>query len=256
MRRTERLWAAVAVLVALAGCAGGAAVKPAAKNANQDAAALQVKLGQGYMNQGELEIARDKLRRALDLDPNSVDAHTVMAVLHERINRRPIAEQHYRRAVELKPDDGAANNNYGTFLCAEGKYAEAQVHFARAVADPFYRSPATAFTNAGICAQRAGDSERAEQLLRESLKLQPRQPMVLFELARLSFAKGDMLRARAFLQRYEALVDAEAAALDLGVRVETELGDRKAAARYAEALQQRFPDYAPHASEPNATGSQ
>ena len=134
MRTIERI-ACVAMLAVVAGCAGGAAGKRPADDPDRAAAELQVKLGQGYLNQGELETARDKLQRALELDPRSVDAHTLMGVLQERIGRLEIAEKHYRRAVELKPDGGAVNNNYGTFLCGSGRFAEAREYFDRAVQD-------------------------------------------------------------------------------------------------------------------------
>jgi type IV pilus assembly protein PilF len=259
MRQPER-WLLVASLLALlAGCgattgaAGNKGSGPA--TANQEAAALQVQLGQGYLRQGDLEIARDRLRRALELDPHSVAAHTVMAVLQERINRPAVAETHYRRAYELKPDDGSVNNNYGTFLCGNGRFEEAQRHFDRAVADPFYRTPAVAYGNAGFCALKAGDGERAERMLRLSLEHDAKQPGTLFELARLHYARGDMMRARAFLQRYESIGEVEPQALELGARIEQRLGDSAASARYIESLQRKFPEFSP-ASGLNEPGLQ
>ena len=258
-RPSGRLVAAGLAVVLLAACASSGprpvasskASRPA--TAEQQAAALQVKLGQGYLNQGELETALDKLRRALELDPQSVDAHTLMGVLHERIGRTELAEQHYRRALELKPDGGSVNNNYGTFLCGSGRYAEAQPHFERAVQDPFYRTPAVAYANGGFCALKSGDSARAERLLRAALELEPQNPPALYELARLNFDRGDLMRARAFLQRYESVAPAEAEALQLGIRIEEAIGDRAAAARYRQQLREQFPDSAPTAID--ATGS-
>jgi type IV pilus assembly protein PilF len=251
MRRPDRPLFAITLLALLAGCASGSGSversgsASSARTEEQDSAALQVKLGQGYLAQGELETARDRLRRALELDPRSVDAHTVMAVLHERINRPAIAERYYRRAYELKPEDGAVNNNYGTFLCGSGRYDEAQKHFETALADPFYRTPELAYANAGFCALRSGDPVRGEAMLRSTISLQPDHRGALFELARISHEKGDMLRARAFLQRYESISEPDPQALDLGARIEQQIGDRAAAARYRDALQEQFPEFTP-----------
>ncbi len=251
MRPVERAFCGIVVAAALAGCASGGGTRPTAEP-NQQAAALQVKLGQGYLNQGELETARDKLQRALELDPRSVDAHTVMAVLQERIARHEIAEMHYRRAVELKPDGGAGNNNYGTFLCGRGRYDEAQPYFARAVQDPFYRTPAVAYANAGFCALKAGRVEEAETSLRSALEFEPRNAGVLFELARLHLQRGDTMRARAFLQRYEAISDGDPEALALGAELEQRTGDAAAESRYRDELQRRFPD---HVADPLGGGA-
>jgi len=247
----------LAALVLLAGCASSGSsdtgVKPRKGDVGreaQESAALQVKLGQGYLTEGDLETARDKLRRALELNPNSADAHTLMAVLSERINRPQQAEAFYKRATELKPEDGAVSNNYGAFLCSTGRFEEAEPYFLRALEDPFYRTPAVATANAGVCAVKAGQMERGEAYLRQTIELEPKNVVALFELARLHLAKGDNLRARAFLQRYEAEAGATLPeALELGALIEGKIGNTLGAANYRSRLQQEFPQYTPAPAE-------
>lgn len=249
MRWVEPAFVGVLAL-ALGACAGNAPrpAKSAADSETKEAAELQVKLGRGYMEQGDLATAMDKLQRALKLDPRSVDAHTLLAVLNERINRPEQAESFYRKAERLAPDNGEVNNNLGAFLCGRGQYAEADARFLKALDDPFYRSPASALTNAGVCALKGGDATRAEDYFRRALAIQPLNATALFELAKLSHVSGDSLRARAFLQRLEAIVPSDPVALDLGQRIETRLGDRTAARRYADRLKNEFPDYVPDSS--------
>ncbi|MGQ0798709.1 MAG: type IV pilus biogenesis/stability protein PilW [Pseudomarimonas sp.] len=249
----------LAALLALTACAGnGGPDNSKLGNKNQeaeDAAELQVRLGQGYLSEGELETARDKLKRALELNPSSVDAHTLMAVLSERINRPEAAEEFYLKATKLKPEDGSVNNNYGAFLCSVGRFDEADPYFQRAIEDPFYRTPAVASTNAGVCAMKAGRLDRAEAFLRKSIELQPKNSTALFELAGIHLKKGDLLRARAFLQRYEANVDAVSAeALDLGALIEEKMGNAEGAASYRSRLARDFPQYMP-ATESEGTPS-
>ena len=50
---------------------------------------MHTELGQQYMQQGKLEIALENLNKALSFDPGYVDAHTVIAVLYERIGDTP-----------------------------------------------------------------------------------------------------------------------------------------------------------------------
>ncbi len=252
MRPDLRCAAIAIALLMLAGCAAGGGASgslPRARKVDaeaQAAAALQVRLGQGYLTEGELQTARDKLKRALELDPNSVDAHTLMAVLSERINRPKVAEDFYRRAAELKPDDGAVNNNYGAFLCNSGRFEQAKPYFERAIEDPFYATPGVVLTNAGVCAVKAGEIEQAEAYLRQALEFRDGNAIALFELARVHVVKQDYLRARAFLQRYEAGTKTlPPEALELGAVIEERIGDAEAAARYRHRLRSEFPQYTP-----------
>jgi type IV pilus assembly protein PilF len=237
-------WLAFVVCFGLAGCAGtGGPRKSAdAPSREQDAAALQVKLGQEYMLKGDLETGQEKLRRALELDPRSVDANTLLGVLNERIRRPELAERFYRRAVELKPEDGSVNNNLGAFLCANARFADADRHFQVAINDPFYRTPAAAFANAGACSRQAGDIPKAEEYLRRALDLERGNLLALAEMANLAHLQGQDLRARAFIQRFEARAEPDAAMLLLALKVERQLGDAKAAGRYEQQLRERFPD--------------
>lgn len=256
MLQHKHLWSLLAATALLAGCqsTGGAPAKRSNSDTERrEAAELQVRLGQGYMEQGQLETAMEKLQRALQLDPRSVDAHTMMAVLNERINRPDQAETYYRRAERLAPDNGDVNNNLGAFLCARGDYALADTHFNKALLDPFYSSPATALANAGVCASKAGQTAKAEEYFRQVLAFRPADATALFELARISFMNNDNMRARAFLQRLEAGVPADPVVLDLGQRIETRLGDSTAARRYATRLQNEFPDYVPDNSLQGST---
>lgn len=247
MRRLDAIIASLLIAALLAACGGNPPRKDTAGDA-KEAAELQVKLGRGYMEQGELEVAMQRLQRALQLDPRSVDAHTLLAVLNERINRPAQAESFYRRAERLAPDNGEVNNNLGAFLCGNGKHREADGYFRKALNDPFYRSPVSALSNAGVCALKAGDDARADEYFRQVLGVQPNNVVALFELARMNFFKNDAMRARAFLQRLEASTPADPVVLDLGQRIETRLGDTVAARRYASRLQNEFPDYTPDAS--------
>lgn len=247
MRPHDALW--LAVLLALGGCASGGGGRAPARadvdSPSQQAAQMQVQLGQGYLQQGKLETAQERLQRALKLDPRNVDAHTMLAVLNERINRPEIAESFYRKATELKPDGGAVNNNYGAFLCGKGRYAEADTYFQRALADPFYKTPGDAYGNAGTCAAKAGQPDKALAYFRNALETQPTNAMALFEMARINYEKNDNLRARAFMQRLEAVTPPEPQILELAERIELRLGDRSAAKKYRDRLEQEFPDYEP-----------
>jgi len=251
--RLPRVFVWLLVLVS-AGCAAPGSSGNSRRNVESPdaiAAANQVQMGRAYLQRGQREVALERLTKALQLDPRSTDAHTVIAVLFEEIERPERAETHYKRAVELDPDAGAVNNNYGQFLCRTGRYEEAEARFVKAMDDPFYATPALVLNNAGICALRAGHRERAEEYLRKALRLDPRSPGILLDLARLRMEGGEWLSARGFLQRHEAVSPPRPDALELGIAIETGLGDTAAAERYRERFRSEFPD---HESAPKLQG--
>src|SRR3546814_6712665 len=65
---------------------------------------------------------------------------------------------YYARAAELAPEQGTALNNYGAWLCGNGRAAESLAWIDRALADPIYRQRASALANAGSCALKAGQT--------------------------------------------------------------------------------------------------
>ncbi|MGD9583728.1 MAG: type IV pilus biogenesis/stability protein PilW [Lysobacterales bacterium] len=207
-----------------------------------EAAALNVQLGQSYLSRGQLDLAMQKLQKAVALDPKSSDAHTVIAVLYEQIGNRSKAEEHYRMAYRLAPESGDTNNNLGRYLCNAGKLDESDPYFARALLDPFYRRPETALTNRAACADKAGNLELAERSLRAAIERSPNFPEALLMLSQLSLRSGDFLKARAFLERYLAQVPADPAILVLGMQIESKLGNARAEQGYRDRLLSEFPD--------------
>ncbi|HEY8587104.1 MAG TPA: type IV pilus biogenesis/stability protein PilW [Rhodanobacter sp.] len=208
----------------------------------QDAARIHTELAQRYLTAGDLQTALEKLTKALQFDPNYAPAHTVIAVVYERINKPAEAEQHYRKAVALSPASGATNNNLGVFLCHTGKIAEANSYFVKAVADPFYKTPDVALTNAGVCKLRAHDVAGAIASFRDAVARNPQNGEALLQLANTLYLNKDAFRARAFLQRFDALGQPTAASLKLGHDIESSLGNRDGALAYSKRLLSQFPD--------------
>ena len=70
-----------------------------------------------------------------------------------------------------------------------GNYEEADALFARAIADPFYATPAVAHANRGSCANLWGKNELAEQSFRKAVELDPAQPDALYHMADILFKR-------------------------------------------------------------------
>ena len=239
----ESRWLWLVVLLAVASCSTGgiSGVRSDSRDQAREAASANTQLGQSYMKQGKYEVALQKLQRALVLDPDFVDAHTVIAVLYENIGDSKQAEQHYRRASQLKPKGGDEANNYGTFLCKLQRNDEAEKYFQIALADPFYQTPDVALVNAGTCFAGAGKYDAAERTLRTALERHPDSANALYQMANVQYAKGQNLKARAFMQRLDATGSIGPDALLLGRNIEAKLNDAAAAAEYTRRLLRDYP---------------
>ncbi len=211
-------------------------------------AEIHTRLGVGYFERNDLQVAMENLQVALRHDPDHTPAHVTLALIYDRLGNTREARNHYRRASRLAPHDGATQNAYAVFLCRQGEYAEAQERFERAVEDPFYNTPEVALSNAGACALRSDQLEDAEFFLREAIALAPEFSEPLLQLSELSLEKGDLMRARAFLQRFESVSNDFPGSLKLGFMIENGLNNTGEAARYANRLESAFPD-SPEARE-------
>lgn len=246
----------LAIGVVLAACAAGTASRGDAQRGGSAvdrvspvrAAEVNTRLGLGYLERGDVRVAMEKLELAVKQDPEHVPAHLALGHVYQSIERNEQALKHLKTAVGLAPEDGGAHNSYAALLCQVGRYKEADRHFRVALQDPFYATPGVALANAGSCARRDGRDQEAERYLREALEYDPKNETALFNLAGLSFEKGEPLRARGFLQRLEVSGGLGARALLLAVQVERALGSDSVADSYARMLTERYPD-SPQASQ-------
>lgn len=205
-------------------------------------AEVRAALGAGYLQEGQLDVALTELQKSLDLNPRSAQAQATMALLQLRLGKPDIADAHYRKALTLAPSDPEIRNNYGVYLCGRNRPKEADAQFRCAIANPLYRTPAMAYTNAAECALRNGDTTRAQTDLLTAVQLDPGFAASSLLLADLRFKNGDARDARAQLARYVRYAGQTPASLALGIRVETALGDLDRAASYRLLLKNRFPD--------------
>ena len=164
-------------------------------------AAVNTKLGIEYMREGKDKQAYKRLKKALDIQPDYSGALNAMALLHERLGKTELAESHFERAVRSNPGDAAAYNNFGAFLCRQGRVQDAMEQFKQALQNPLNKAPAIALNNAGQCLAQSGHSNKAEGLFREALRRNPKLPSALLAMSELSEAKGSDLAARGYLQR-------------------------------------------------------
>jgi type IV pilus assembly protein PilF len=206
-----------------------------------EAAVYNVQLGLAYMNQGNLELAKDKLDRAFAQDPDNPDVRSARATLFARLNQKDKADEEFRAALRLAPHDPRMVNNYAVYLCQNGRYDEGVKRFLEAAHNALYPTPEAAYTNAGVCLRAAKRDDEARVNFLRALQLKPNFAEAQFQLANLQFDHGEFAPARAGIDNFIGTYNATADLLLLGVRIARAQGDRLAAQRYARKLQLDFP---------------
>lgn len=259
MRLRDAIAVAVIAAVGLGACSRLTFIKPSTKRkgftqtgpdytirsdgrGNARMAALdRVALAEQRLRAGQVDQAEVEARAALKVDPKLPDAYTVLAMVADRRGQGPQAGGYYAKAAQLAPARGTVLNNYGVWLCGNGRAAESLGWFDRALADPAYPTRARALANAGACALDAGQYPRAERDLRQALSLDPANPAALGAMARNEYRAARYLEARAFSERRLAAAAATPETLVLASQIEEKLGDTAAAARYVRRLREEFP---------------
>jgi len=207
-----------------------------------DVAAINLKLGLEYLQRGEYEKSLSKLQHALEADKNYPPTYNALGILYQQLGNKVKAEEFYKRALRLNSSDASTLNNYGQFLCKEGRYDEAEVTFLKATQNPLYPTPEIALSNAGTCNLAQGKLDKAETHFRNALEKNPNLTVALIQMAQISYATANYLSARAYLQRYLEFGSHTAKSLWLGINIEKELGDKNTLSSYKLLLKNKFPN--------------
>jgi type IV pilus assembly protein PilF len=234
MRRLEAFLACMLGL-ALAGFAIAQEGTPLPREARNHLATAQ-----SYLQQGDLANAALRADQAVRAAPKAPETHLLRGIVHDAQGDQAKAQESFDKARKYGPANATVHNSYGVWLCKHGRFDEAEKAFAVAMADRRLRSGGKPPYFAGLCALKAGKMREADQYLREVLALAPNDRVALLALAKANLALGNLLDARAFMQRCDAR-GSNPDVLKLGIQIEEAVGDERAAAAYRKRLQDEFP---------------
>ncbi len=152
---------------------------------NPEAAGLNTKLGYSYMQQGDMQQAKSKFLLAIQQDPKNPLILQAMGYYLEQTGEVKMADNYYQQALAIAPEKGAVQNNYGDFLCRQGKRHQAIKHFVLATQDISYLYVTQAFENASSCALKIPDKKLARYYLQKALKSDPNNKAIKQKLLKL-----------------------------------------------------------------------
>jgi type IV pilus assembly protein PilF len=208
----------------------------------EKASAVNVQLGIGYLQQNKLELASQKLTKALRQDPESASAHNAYAILQDRLKQLDLAEYHYEKATKLDRKDSQAANNYGTFLCKNGRERESEKYFLQALDNPLYNTPEYAYTNAAICILKVGEVDSAKEYLRKALTERSDFAPALLTMGGLYFDQQGYLDAKSYLDRYHLVAKPGPRSLWLSIQTAWKLDPDADVTELVQRLQTDFPE--------------
>jgi type IV pilus assembly protein PilF len=235
-------WLLCAVLVMpISGCVSTTSGGSPPDSDDDNAAQQYFQLGARYFRNGNYDLARERLLRAIQLDPRMAIAHSTLALTYEQLDNARLATDHHNLAVRYGPRNFNVRNAYAVFLCGQRRYDEAREQFVRAVEIPENDNAEIMLTNAGVCMSQKPDFAQAEQFFREALDRKANYGEALLQLTDLKYRTEEYLPARAFVQRFLASNKATPDALLLAVRIERALDDDRASTDYSNQLLREFP---------------
>ncbi len=142
----------------------------------------QVQTGIELERQGRLEESVSAHEKALQIDPQMVQAHINLLELYGRLGQFQKAEEHYRAATHLEPGSVESYYNYGVLLLGAQKYEQAESAFRKAAEiDPFH---AAAHNNIGYLLERQGKLVEAAAEYRTAIDNKPSDRQAHFNLGR------------------------------------------------------------------------
>lgn len=205
-------------------------------------AKAHTELGSLYFQNGNLIVALEELTIAVAINPNYAQAYSTRGLVLYHVNELASAEKDFQRALSLDDRDPEINNNYGWFLCQTGRAKESIAYFQRAIGNPLYQTPETAYLNAGACYIKLGDLALAEDYVRKNLRFSRDNPQALVQLAKISYLRGNYDAAREHLRNVVRQTDPDAETLWLLLRIEHRAGDRAAESSLIAQLRRKYPD--------------
>jgi len=242
VKKSDFIAAILMLGLIVSGCISTTSGTPAPEADEADAAELNYQLGARYYQNQNYELARDRLKLAVELDPKMAKAYSTLGMTYEALGNLRLATEAYERAVKVAPRDFDVQNAYAVFLCRQRDYEGAKKHFAKAAEHPENDNAERTLTNAGLCMAQKPDVAEAERFFREALERRSTYGEALLQLCLLKYKQQDYMSARAFLQRFMSSNKMSAGVLYLAAEIEGKLGNDKGRTEYVNQLLRDFPD--------------
>lgn len=132
---------------------------------NTDKLESQLSIARIQEHQGQLRDATDRYQQLGAKNPDNATIPHRLGVIESKAGNHDVANQHFRRSLELEPHDAEVLTDWGYSLFLQGKLSEAETALRMALNESPGESRAT--NNLALVLGHAGKSEESLALFRQ-----------------------------------------------------------------------------------------
>lgn len=204
-----------------------------------------VALGISYLRQGNHQMARKKIERALSIDPESAPAHGAMALFWQDRGEAELAQKEYRIALGYDDEYSLVNYHYGRFLMVLGDKKACQF-LRKASLDIDYAGRRAALEDLGLCYYSQKQIKKSITAYEKAWQQESSSLIASMNLSAIYVEQKRFDLAQRWFKRFETALlrsteQHTPMSLWLGIQIAKASRDRNAEANYAFKLKKSFP---------------
>jgi len=134
---------------------------------------LHFKLGVSYLNESNYQMAYLHFQNAYKIEPKNKELLNSLGLIYLHFEDFEKARKFFLDAISIDRNFSIAHNNLGIVYIRISKWDEAIEHFKKALTNPLYQNPESAYFNLGSAYYRHGQYELASAAYKNSIKRAP-----------------------------------------------------------------------------------
>ena len=217
-------------------------VTPSDETEPRKRARIRLELATAYFHAGKPTIALDEVKQSMVADPTLAEAVALRGLIYMQLNEPVLAEGSFRKALDLNPVSVQVQHNFGLLLCQQGRMEEASRYLNAAIASPVEEERAKSWMILGLCQAKNKQIAQAESSLVKAYAIDPSNAPAAFSLSNFLFDNEQYTQSQGYVARLNQTNQANAESLWLGIKVARKLGDAKAVETLRSDLIQKFPN--------------
>ncbi len=244
MSQWTKVFAVLLVLVCASACTTKTVTGKGAipEKTPDEQVALLVNAGTLYLTNKDPLRTKELMRRALEINPKSAEAHHLLAMAFWETLEYDLAETHFKKAIAYRSGYSQAHLNYSVLLYQQGRFKDAEKQVNASLEDSLYDQRARAFMVQGMILQGLQKDAEAVEAFRRSLALDRTNPAAMYGVAASSYAIGEYAQAERYYRQARENSKPSPESLILGIRIADKVGNLDAKGSFELALKNLFPD--------------
>jgi len=154
-----------------------------------------------YLNNNRIELAIETANKALDASPIDAEAVRVKAIAYAELKNSPLAEQCFKEALQLSPDNPEILRDFYHFLRSTGRFEEMEA-LVQKVIDQEYPYCMEDFWFFADYYRENGQNRKAFHFLNKAYRCMPGEKEIIPPMAEILFEMGHTSFAVPLLKKY------------------------------------------------------